>query len=152
MNQSAYGNGSTYLTLTVTNYVDRYSKKTNETNHLSLFIPAIQSNLSISFQRQRKAMAQKLQNPRIVQISFHTLRHFKATMEYHKTRDILHVMQVLGHRSITNTLKYTQLISFKDDEFTAKVAHTEQELCQLLEAGYEFVRDYNQDKILKKRK
>jgi integrase len=104
------------------------------------------------FQRQRKATTQKLQNPRIMQISFHTLRHFKATMEYHKTRDILHVMQILGHRSITNTLKYTQLINFKDDEFTAKVAHTEQELCQLLEAGYEYVCDYNQDKILRKHK
>jgi hypothetical protein len=73
-------------------------------------------------------------------------------MEYHKTRDILHVMQILGHRSITNTLKYTQLINFKDDEYTAKVAHSEQELCQLLEAGYEYVCDYNESKILRKRK
>ena len=73
-------------------------------------------------------------------------------MEYHKTRDILHVMQILGHRSITNTLKYTQLINFKDDEYTAKVAHSEQEVCQLLEGGYEYVCDYNESKILKKRK
>ena len=78
--------------------------------------------------------------------------HAKATMEYHKTRDILHVMQILGHRSITNTLKYTQLINFKDDEHTTKVAHSEQELCQLLEAGYEYVCDYNENKILRKRK
>jgi hypothetical protein len=73
-------------------------------------------------------------------------------MEYHKTRDILHVMQILGHRSITNTLKYTQLINFKDDEYATKVAHSEQELCQLLEAGYEYVYDYNENKILRKHK
>jgi integrase len=58
----------------------------------------------------RKRTANKLQNPRIMQIHFHTLRHWKATMEYHKTRDILHVMNLLGHRNIESTLVYTQLI------------------------------------------
>jgi hypothetical protein len=57
-----------------------------------------------------------------------------------------------SHRSITNTLKYTQLINFKGDEYTTKVAHSEQELCQLLEAGYEYICDYNENKILRKRK
>jgi len=39
-------------------------------------------------------------------------------MEYHKTKDILHVMQMLGHKNIMNTLKYTQLIDFKGDDYT----------------------------------
>jgi site-specific recombinase XerC len=30
-------------------------------------------------------------------------------MEYHKTRDIIHVMQILGHKNIKNTLVYVQL-------------------------------------------
>jgi integrase len=97
-------------------------------------------------------IAAKLKNPRLLQISFHTFRHWKATMEYHKTKDILHVMQMLGHRSIQNTLIYTQLVSFKDEEFTAKVATTEQEVCQLVEAGFEYVCDYNGHKIFRKRK
>jgi len=67
-------------------------------------------------------IAAKLQNSRIKKISFHTFRHFKGTMEYAKTRDILHVMQVLGHKNIKNTLLYTQLTNFKDDEFIAKIA------------------------------
>jgi integrase len=54
------------------------------------------------FQRQRKRVAIKLQNPRLEQISFRTLRHYKATMEYHRTKDILHVMRLLGHRNIGN--------------------------------------------------
>ena len=73
-------------------------------------------------------------------------------MEYAKTKDILHVMKLLGHRSINNTLIYTQLIEFKDDEYIAKVAHSEKEACQLIEAGYEYVCDYNGNKIFKKRK
>jgi len=105
-----------------------------------------------SFQRQRQKLAYKLQNPRLMQISFHTLRHFKATMEYHKTKDILYVMQLLGHKNINNTLIYTQLVNFKDDDYTAKVAHSEQEVCQLIEAGFEYVCDYNGNKIFRKRK
>ena len=105
-----------------------------------------------SFQLQRRRMVTKLKNPRLMQISFHTFRHWKATMEYHRTKDILHVMQILGHRSIQNTLVYTQLINFKDDEYTAKVAHSEQEVCQLIEAGFEYVCEYNGNKIFKKRK
>jgi len=50
---------------------------------------------SCSFQRQRKRIAWKLQNPRIKQITFHTFRHWKATMEYHRTKDILYVMKLL---------------------------------------------------------
>ena len=73
-------------------------------------------------------------------------------MEYHKTKDILHVMQLLGHRSIQNTLVYTQLIDFQDEEYTAKVAHSEAEVCQLIEAGFEYVCDHQGSKIFKKRK
>jgi len=38
-----------------------------------------------------------------MQIHFHTFRHWKATMEYYKTKAILHVMKVLGHKNINNT-------------------------------------------------
>ena len=105
-----------------------------------------------SFTLQRRHIAHKLQNPRLLQITFHTFRHWKATMEYHKTRDILHVMQLLGHRSIQNTLVYTRLIDFKDDEYVARIAHSEQEACQLIESGFEFVCDFSGNKLFKKRK
>ena len=118
----------------------------------TLVFDATQDALRKSFQQQRRKIAAKLKNPRLMQISFHTFRHWKATMEYHKTKDILHVMQMLGHRSIQNTLIYTQLIEFKNDEYTAKVAHSEQEVCQLIEAGFEYVCDYSGNKILRKRK
>jgi integrase/transposase-like protein len=105
-----------------------------------------------NFQRQRKRIAAKLNNSRIAQITFHTFRHFKATMEYHKTKDILHVKEILGHKNVNNTLIYTQLVNFKEDDFTAKVAHCEQEACQLIEAGFEYVCDFGGNKIFRKRK
>jgi integrase len=105
-----------------------------------------------NFSKQRKPLASKLKNPRIQQITFHTFRHWKATMEYYKTRDILHVKQILGHKSLDNTMKYTQLIGFKDDEFSARVAHSEDEACQLVETGFDFVCDFNGNKLFRKRK
>ena len=92
-----------------------------------------------TFIHQRNAIAEKLQNPRIKQITFKTLRHFKATMEYHRTKDILYVMQMLGHKSIKNTLIYTHLISFETDEFTCKTATNVDEATKLIEAGFEYV-------------
>jgi integrase len=105
-----------------------------------------------NYNKQRKQIVYKLKNPRLTQITFHTLRHWKATMEYRKTKDILHVKQVLGHKSLDNTMLYTQLIDFKDDEFTAVVAHSEEEIVKLAEAGFEFFCDYGANKILRKRK
>jgi len=91
------------------------------------------------FWRQRKRVAEKLGNPRIFQIHFHTFRHWKATMEYAKTKDILHVMKILGHKMIQNTLIYTQLVDLKTDEYISKVARNAGEACSLIEAGFEYV-------------
>ena len=63
-------------------------------------------------------------------------------MEYHKTKDILHVMRILGHKNITNTLRYTQLIQTEDDEFIAKVAKNPEDACKLNEAGFDFVIEF----------
>jgi hypothetical protein len=73
-------------------------------------------------------------------------------MEYHKTKDILHVREILGHKSINNTLLYTQLVTFADDEFTARVAHSEKEACQFIETGFEYVYDFDGNKLFRKRK
>ena len=105
-----------------------------------------------SFNIQRKRLAKKLHNPRLLKISFHTLRHWKATMEYHHTKDILHVKQLLGHRSINSTMIYTHLINFEGDEFTCRTAKTIEEAKQLIEAGFDYVTDMNDDKLFRKRK
>jgi len=87
-----------------------------------------------------------------MKITFHTFRHWKATMEYHRTKDILHVMQLLGHKNIKNTLIYTQLVNFKDNEYVCKIAKTLEEATKLIEAGFEYVTDMNGYKLFRKRK
>ena len=105
------------------------------------------------FCKQRKNIANKLANPRLQQISFKTLRHYKATMEYHRTKDILHVMQLLGHKNIRNTLVYTHLVTFEtEDNYTCKVAKTIKEAQELVELGFDFVTDVEGCKLFRKRK
>jgi len=113
-------------------------------------------SLKSNYYKTRKSMAFKLQNPRLKQISLHTFRHWKATMEYHKTKDILHVQQLLGHRDLRNTLIYINLeralFQNVDDEFHVKVAHNLDEACKLLEVGFEYVTDMDGAAIFRKRK
>ncbi len=64
-------------------------------------------------------------------------------------------MQTLGHKNIENTLIYVQLAEelFKDQiDYGSRVAKTENEACVLIEAGFEFVCDFNGSKLIKKRK
>ena len=105
---------------------------------------------------QRKAVAEKLGNPRLAKISFHTLRHWKGTMEYHATLDMMHVKKILGHKSILSTQVYVNLESAlflqTDENFVCKVAHDEKEEAELIEAGFQHVNNRNELAFYKKRK
>jgi integrase len=102
--------------------------------------------------RLRNTVAEKLKDVTFKTIRLYDLRHFFATMTYHKTRDIIYTQRKLGHRNLRNTMRYVQLINFKDDEFTSAVAMTLKETCQLVEAGFEFVCEMDGAKIFRKRK
>ena len=73
-------------------------------------------------------------------------------MEYHRTKDILHVMELLGHRDIKTTLIYTQLMKFESDEYHSAVAKTVDEARKLVEVGFEYVCTYNDIMLFRKRK
>jgi len=105
-----------------------------------------------NFRKQRRRVAAKLKNPRINRITFKTLRHFKATMEYARTKDLLHVMNILGHKNIKNTLIYTHLVKFSSDEYVCKVAKTLDDAMALVEAGFEYVTDMDGAKLFRKHK
>ena len=83
-----------------------------------------------TYGRLRTSLAKKLNDPELRKIRLYDLRHFYATMLYHKTKDILLVKEKLGHRNINNTLVYTHLVSFsEEDEFysaTEKVSAKQQ--------------------------
>ncbi len=102
--------------------------------------------------RLRNTVAAKLMDPAFRTIRLYDLRHFAATMAYHKTRDILYTQKMLGHRNLKSTLRYVQLIAFKDDDYTSAVARTVEEVRQLVEAGFEYVTEMDGAKVFRKRK
>ncbi len=73
-------------------------------------------------------------------------------MEYHRTKDILHVKERLGHRRIESTLVYTHLVNFEGDEYHVKTAKTLKEDEELLKAGFEYVTERDENKLYRKRK
>jgi integrase len=113
-------------------------------------------SLQWNWYRLRKRISTKLSNPKLMKITLHTFRRWKATMEYHKTRDIIHVKQILGDKTILSTMIYINLEQAlflqSTDNFTAKVAHTENEALKLIETGFEYVCDMNGTKLFRKRK
>jgi integrase len=112
-------------------------------------------HFAVNFQHQRKRAVQKLGNQRLEKIHFHTFRYWKGTMLYHQTKDMYYVMQRLGHKNIKNTLLYVQLeeaLFQGETDYISKVAKTEKEICQLVEAGFDFVTDFQDAKIFRKRK
>lgn len=101
-----------------------------------LIFPTTYRNLACCYYKVRQKLAKKLNNPRLLSISLVTFRHWGATMLYHHTRDILLVKKMLGHKNIQNTMKYTQLVNFKDDDYEVTTATTEDEIKVLGKAGF----------------
>jgi integrase len=90
----------------------------------------------------RRKLAVKLQSQRFLKISFHSFRHWKATMLYHKTKDFYYVKDFLGHKSLKNTEIYvtverTMFGDSGNEEFTVKVAENPEDIKALLEVGFE---------------
>lgn len=109
-----------------------------------------------TFCRIRNRAIKETGNPRLKAIHLHTFRHFRAVMEYHKTKDIMHVKNFLGHRSIDSTMVYLNveksLYLGQSQEFHVKTAKTAEEATKLIEVGFEYVTEMDNLKIFRKRK
>jgi len=109
-----------------------------------------------TFLRARKRLAHKLQNPRLLRISFHTFRHWKATTLYHQTKDPYYVKEFLGHKSLKSTEIYITIertiFEPSNDEYTVKIAKNPKDIKDLLEAGFEYVCNKEELVFLRKRK
>jgi len=90
--------------------------------------------------------------------SLTSIPHWKGTIEYHRTKNILYVRKLLGHNSIQNTLTYINLenaiFQSIEDQFTVRVANNVGEASALTEVGFDYITgEYNDGgKIFKKRK
>ena len=77
-------------------------------------------------------------------------------MLYHRTKDILYVKQFMGHRKIESTLLYVQLekalFQAESDNFTCRIAQTQDDIKQLIEAGFDYVTQKDGLAYFRKRK
>jgi integrase len=125
-------------------------------NQSTRIFPQEKKTIRTCFYHLRKKVATKYSNPRMMKITLHTFRHYKGTTEYHKTKDIIHVKTVLGHKSIESTMIYINLESATfltdSDEYTCKTAKTAEEASQLIEAGFQYVTTIEGIQLFKKRK
>jgi integrase len=94
-----------------------------------------------SFDKQKRALAEKLRNPRLKQIHFHTLRHYYATRLYSETKSILEVQAKLGHRRIDSTMVYTHIVQFDEESqnYYHATAKDEKEAGQLIDNGWTYI-------------
>jgi integrase len=119
-------------------------------------LPKELEHFSRNFTKCRRRIALKLKNQRIQEISLRTFRHWKATMLYLKTKDILYVKEFLGHVNINNTLKYVHIanaIVKNEDSYSCKAVEDVNQAQQLIEQGFEYVATTPQEVMLfRKRK
>ena len=110
---------------------------------------------SSAFNGRMNRLAKIYGNPRLKKIHLHTFRHCKALREYHKTRDVLHVMGVLGHQRIDTTYRYVRLYHqiYKPQQvkhFMTRIASTKQERCDLINDGWDLVEKDGEDWYFRK--
>ena len=148
--------GSNPRTIKVSNSLTTrlgHVKTTNTVQDPAKIFGKYYSSIYRLFHYQRKRLATKLGNERLVRITFHTLRHWHATKLYHETKDILFVQRRLGHKSLTNTMKYIHLaetyFGTEEDEYIVKVAETIEQALPLIEQGFVEASDFNGVKIFK---
>lgn len=96
------------------------------------------------FWTTRRRVAARLQNPRILRISFRSFRHWGGTMvAYHANGNMLVVKKALRHKQIASSMKYVSDINFEEDDFETATATTVDEAKKLAEAGFQKFDEYN---------
>lgn len=107
------------------------------------------------FQRTRNRLASKLNDPTLKTVRLYDLRHFFATMLYHKTHEILIVKKQLGHKYIEHTLIYIDLeatLFNTAQEWISKCAKTPEECMKLIDTGFTLADTIDGIHIYRKRK
>jgi integrase len=120
--------------------------------------PATRGAITSNYYMQRKKIARKLGNPRIMKISLHTFRHWRITKYAHEVGgNYALVQEFSGHRDIESVAVYIHLrkqiyLNGREDEYIVEIARTVEEASKLISVGYEFVHEYNGVMIYRKRK
>jgi integrase len=110
-----------------------------------------------TYYSQRKRLAEKVHNPNLLKIHFHTFRHWKATSDLHLYHDRERVQIILGHKSANSTETYVHIdkmlyLSNSNDNFIVKVCDDIDEAIKLMEVGFEFHIQLAGHSLFRKRK
>jgi integrase/Zn ribbon nucleic-acid-binding protein len=105
----------------------------------------------------KRRLASSFCNPRLLQIHFHTLRHWKLTTYAHAIKDPFQVQMFARHKDMKSTMRYVHLEKIlyqtsDKDEWVAKTAKTVEDACDLVKVGFEYVTDIDGFKLFRKRK
>lgn len=126
-------------------------------NHETVFTPLARGTRGILFHKRMQSLARKSSNPRFVKIHLHTFRHCKALREYHRTKDILHVKYLLGHRTLRATQRYVEMYknvygNLRPQDYIVKIVRTSEEAKDLLKVGFEFINEIDGEFLYRKAK
>jgi integrase len=114
--------------ISMLNNLPKKSKRVFPTNYRSM---------ETSFLQIRKRLAAKLQNPKLLNVSFKSFRHFGGTMMAEYTNgNVLTVKKMLRHKSVLSTMKYIHAVHFKEDDYEIATATTKEEIMELGKAGF----------------
>jgi len=102
-----------------------------------LVFPAKYANMHACLRALRKRTARIQQNPKLLEITFKSFRHWGGSMLAHYTNgNVLTVKNALRHKRVSNTMKYIHPIQIRDDEFEIATATTPEEVKQLGQGGF----------------
>jgi len=85
-------------------------------------------NFAENYRHLRNSLAKKHNMPELKQVQLYDFRRFKASKEYHLSRNLLLVKQLLGHKHIDQTEKYISLFDETNITWIPVVAETDEEI------------------------
>jgi integrase len=136
------------LTDLIQAYINKNQRKLNE--------PLFRGNpvsYGKEFREVRNRLANKLSDESLKTVRLYDLRHYFATMDYHKFQDLKRTQYLMGHKHSSTTDIYTHLIdSGEENEYTCKTAANTKEATALIETGFQYVTTIEGIQLFKKRK
>ena len=100
--------------------------------------PTTYASLGQCMRKLRQATARKMQNPRILNVTLKSFRHFGGSWLAQITGgNELAVKKALRHKRVENTMKYIHRLEFKDPQnYDVANATTVEDITQLAKQGY----------------
>ena len=101
--------------------------------------PTTYQSIAQCMRKLRKATARKLQNPRILNITFKSYRHFGGSWLAHISEgNVLAVKKALRHKRVENTMKYIHRLEFQDPQnYDVVIATTVEEIKRYAQQGFQ---------------